>query len=162
MGGSESQNVAEVGHRTVGVWGQCGQQAGGARASQTLKAHSGEEGDVAGLQGALMCTLRRAGLWLRLSSQRGVVHLAALGLEDPDVGWHSIAAFHLHQVAHHKLICIDLELVPVPDHSCLLWGRSTRVEVAGAECSRRVGRWKRGEVRTYGREGGHRWSRGWA
>ena len=39
----------------------------------------GEEGDVAGLKGTLMCTLGRAGLRFRLSSERGVVHLAALG-----------------------------------------------------------------------------------
>lgn len=106
---------------------QCGQLGGQARASRTLKAHGGEEGDVAGLQWTLMGTLRGAGLWLRLSRQRGVVHLAALGLEDTDVGRHSVPTFHLHQVTHHKLIRIDLELVPVSDHSCLLWGRGTRV-----------------------------------
>lgn len=103
-----------------GEWRQCGQLGGQAGASHTLKAHGGEEGDVAGLQWALVCTFGGAGLWLRLSSQRGVVHLAALGLEDADVGWHSIATFHLHQVAHHQLICIDLELVPISDNSCLL------------------------------------------
>lgn len=111
-----------------GVWRQCGQLGGRAGASQTLEAHGGEEGDVAGLQGALVCTLGRAGLRLRLSGQRGVVHLTALGLEDADVGWHSVPAFHLHQVTHHKLIRIDLELVPISDHGCLLWGRDTRVE----------------------------------
>lgn len=110
---------------------QRGQLGGQARASRTLEAHGGEEGDVAGLQWALVCTLRGAGLWLRLSRQRGVVHLAALGLEDADVGGHSVATFHLHQVTHHKLICVDLELVPISDHSCLLWGRDTRVVITG-------------------------------
>lgn len=135
-------------------------RGGGARAgaSQTFKAHGGEEGDVAGLQGALVCTFGRAGLRLRLSSQRGVVHLAALGLEDPDVCWHSVPAFHLHQVAHHKLVCIDLELVPISDHSCLLWGRGTGLRWAGVgveatECRGRWGDAKRELWRTYGRSG---------
>lgn len=133
-GGSVSQNVAEEGQwrQRWGVWRQCDQLGGQAGGSQTLKAHGGEEGDVAGLQGTLVCTLGGAGLWLRLSSQRGVVHLAALGLEDADVGWHSITTFHLHQVTHDKLICVDLELVPISDNSCLLWGRDTRVEVGYA------------------------------
>lgn len=47
--------------------------------SQTLQTHGGEEGDVAGLKGTLVCTLGGAGLRFRLSSERGVVHLAALG-----------------------------------------------------------------------------------
>lgn len=133
-----------------------GERAG---TSQTLKAHSGEEGDVAGLQGALVGTLGRAGLRLRLPSQRGVVHLAALGLEDPDVRWHAVPALHLHQIAHHKLVCIDLELVPISDHSCLLWGRGTglrraeRVDSEVTECRGGWGGAKTELWRTYGESG---------
>lgn len=101
-----------------------------------------------------MCTLRGAGLWLRLSRQRGVVHLAALGLEDADIGGHSVPAFHLHQITHHKLVGIDLELVPVSDYSCLLWGRGTRVvdKGWGWKLLSSVGLWgdeQGGELRTY-------------
>lgn len=45
---------------------------------------------------------------------------------DPQVGGDAVAALHLHQVAHHHVLGVDVLLLAVADHQGLLKGRRRR------------------------------------
>ncbi|KAG9328699.1 hypothetical protein JZ751_011426 [Albula glossodonta] len=47
----------------------------------------------------------------------------AAGGDDPQVCRDPVPPFDLHQVAHHHLLRVDLQLLPLPDHQRLLRGR---------------------------------------
>ena len=61
-----------------------------------------------------------SGLWLRFSSQGGVVDLEALRVDDPDVGRNAIAELDLDDVAHGQLLRLDRLLLAVPYAECVL------------------------------------------
>lgn len=46
--------------------------------------------------------------------------------DDPEVGGDAVTALHLHQVAHHHVLGVDVLLLAVADHQGLLKGRRRR------------------------------------
>lgn len=52
----------------------------------------------------------------------GHAHLAAVSRDDPEVGGDAVSALHLHQVAHHHVLGVDVLLLAVADHQSLLKG----------------------------------------
>lgn len=47
-------------------------------------------------------------------------YLASAGGDHSKVSWDAVSPFDLHQVSLHHKLGIDLELLPLPDHQCLL------------------------------------------
>ena len=70
-------------------------------------------------------------------------HLATLSRDDADVGGDAVASFDLHQVAHHQLVGVDLQLVPFPDHRGLL-EVTGEPRGPGGDPGIRVGTWRSG------------------
>lgn len=53
-------------------------------------------------------------------------HLAAVGRNDPQISGDPVAAFHLHKIADHHVLSVDVLLLAVADNQSLL--RETREE----------------------------------
>lgn len=47
-------------------------------------------------------------------------YLASTGGDHSKVSWDAVSPFDLHQVSLHHKLGIDLKLLPLPDHQCLL------------------------------------------
>lgn len=41
--------------------------------------------------------------------------------DDPEVSRYTVSTLHLHQVAHHHLLRVDLHLLTLPHYEGLLW-----------------------------------------
>lgn len=75
-----------------------------------------EETQILGLQRVLVCKVNTSALRLRLSSQRGIVHLEATALNDSDVRRDPVSKLDLHHVSKHDVLSPQCQLLTLSDN----------------------------------------------
>lgn len=58
-------------------------------------------------------------------------YLASAGRDHSKVSWDAVSPFDLHQISQHHKVCIDLHLLPLPDHHRLLAWRKKEEQGEG-------------------------------
>ncbi len=88
--------------------------------SSALNSVGAKKSDVSSLERVVIGKLGRSSLRLRLTRQRRVVDLEAVGLEYSNISGYSIAKLDLNNVAHYQVLSLDGSLLSVADHDGLL------------------------------------------